>query len=64
MTVQRLESLTWWMIFGGMVVFGLGMSVQEADDTLGVMLMVGGVVLTGAGCVMVWVRSRMPPSSK
>ena len=59
MSVERMESLTWVLIFGGMAVFGLGVSVQQADDFLGTMLMVGGAVFAAAGCVLVWVRSRI-----
>jgi hypothetical protein len=59
MSTARIESLTWVLIFGGMAVFGLGISVQEADDFLGTMLMVGGGVIVAAGCVLVWIRSRI-----
>jgi hypothetical protein len=59
MSTARIESLTWVLIFGGMAVFGLGISVLQADDFLGTMLMVGGGAITAAGCVLVWVRSRI-----
>ncbi len=59
MTVGRIESLTWLLIYAGMALCALGVSLQRIDATIG--WIVGGVGLAGivAGAVLVYVRSRM-----
>ena len=59
MSIARVDQLVWVLIFGGMIVFGLGLSVGHSDDTLGWGFMVFGALLVVAGAVLVWVRSRM-----
>jgi hypothetical protein len=59
MSVARIETLTWVLIFAGLATLGLGWSVQRSDDLLGWVLMGGGIVAMGAGALLVWVRSRM-----
>ena len=59
MSIQRVESWVWLLIYGGMGLLGLGLSVQRTNAPLGWgMVVVGGVVAT-VGVVLIWVRSRM-----
>jgi hypothetical protein len=61
MRAARVDVLVWVLIFGGLLVAGLGLAVQRADDVLGWVIVVVGAVLAAAGAVLVWVRSRMAP---
>ena len=59
MSIQRVESWVWMLIYGGMGLLGLGLSVQRTNAPLGWAMValggLGGVV----GVVLIWVRSRM-----
>ena len=57
--MARIETLTWVLIFAGLVTIGLGWSVQRSDDTLGWALMACGAIAMVVGALLVWVRSRM-----
>lgn len=63
MNIQRVESWVWMLIYGGMGLLGLGLSVQRTNAPLGW----GMVALGGAGAligvVLIWVRSRMKDGS-
>ena len=59
MSIQRVESWVWLLIYGGMGVLGLGLSVQGNDAPLGWGMIVLGGVFTLIGVVLIWVRSRM-----
>jgi vacuolar-type H+-ATPase subunit I/STV1 len=64
MSTARIERLTWYLIFGGLALFGLGFAVQRGDTLLGCVFIVVGAVLALAGAVLVWLRSRMPASGE
>lgn len=59
MTPQRLETLIWVLIYGGLLAVVFGLFVQRSLPATGWTLVVGGGVATVAGAVLVWVRSRM-----
>ena len=58
-SIARVNSYIWALIYGGMAVFGLGLSVGSSDDTLSWGLIGFGAVLVLAGVTLIWVRSRM-----
>ena len=58
--MARLHKIIWALIFGGLLFVILGLFVSQSDDAVGWMMMGGGVVLTVAGAVLVFVRSTMP----
>ena len=58
--MARLHKITWALIFGGLLSVILGIFVGATDDAVGWMMIIGGVVLTVAGAVLVYVRSTMP----
>ncbi|HKX40129.1 MAG TPA: hypothetical protein VJO99_03155 [Burkholderiaceae bacterium] len=61
---SRVEVWVWVLIYGGLLLLGLGLSAQRSDTAIGWVLIVAGVIATGAGAVLVWVRSRMNPSKE
>ena len=58
--MARLHKIIWALIFGGLLNVILGIFVSETDNAVGWMMMAGGVVLTVAGAVLIYVRSTMP----
>ena len=69
MNIQRVESWVWLLIYGGMGLLGLGLSVQRTNAPLGWAMVVlkvvwGGIRYTWPGCSGVCRPSvsTMPPS--
>lgn len=60
MSVNKLETTIWVLIFGGLVVFGLGFAVQAADAVLGWGMVIAGGCIAAVGAVLIVVRSRLP----
>ena len=58
-SASKLATLTWVLIFGGMLMLALGLVVRRNDADLGWGIAVVSVVAIGVGVVLVWVRSRM-----
>ncbi|MBV9890412.1 MAG: hypothetical protein JO090_05930 [Rhizobacter sp.] len=58
----RLDALVWTLVFGGLLVLGLGISLQRQGAGYGWAVVVAGAILVGAGAFFVWVRSRVPDS--
>ena len=58
MNTQRVETWVWVLVYLGLVLIGVGMSVQRSDATLGWAITAAGVVLEALGAVLIWVRSR------
>lgn len=63
MSTQKLEVAIWALIFGGLVVLGLGVAVQRSDAALGWGLIALGAVAAAVGVVLIIVRSRIPDRS-
>jgi len=59
MGTKRIDTWVWVLIFLGLIVLGVGLSVQRGDTALGWGIAAAGITLTAAGIVLVWVRSRM-----
>ena len=59
MTTKTIETLTWVLIYGGLLLLSLGAFVAERSAPLGTTLGVAGVGAAVAGAVLIWVRSRM-----
>ena len=58
--MARLHKIIWALIFGGLLSVIFGIFVSQTDNAVGWMMIIGGVVLTVAGAVLVYVRSTMP----
>ncbi len=59
MSTNALDTLIWVLIYGGLVVLGLGLAVQRSDAALGWGLVVAGGVIAVVGVLLVVVRARM-----
>lgn len=59
MTPARVEVLVWVLIYGGLLLVGLGLAVRRVHGPIAATLLVFGGALAAAGVVLIWVRSRM-----
>ena len=67
--LARLDSLVWILIFGGLLTLVLGIATHGEAVIAGWSLSVLGGIATGAGIVLIWVRSRLredpaPPADR
>ena len=60
-TTERIETLVWVFIYGGLFLVALGAALHRAGQSLGVVSIAGGGAFIVVGAVLVWVRSRLPP---
>ena len=58
---ERIETLVWVFIYGGLFLVALGAALHRAGQGLGVISIAGGGAFIVVGAVLVWVRSRLPP---
>ncbi|MGY4829450.1 hypothetical protein ACVNIS_12825 [Sphaerotilaceae bacterium SBD11-9] len=66
MKTSTVDVLIWVLIYGGLILVALGLSVQRTDDGLGYGVLVAGAVVAAAGFALIYVRSRMkelPPTN-
>ena len=61
MSAQRIETLTWVLIYGGLVSLSLGWFVTPQQGPWGELMIFGGFIAAAAGVVLIVVRSRMKP---
>jgi hypothetical protein len=59
MVIKQIESLTWALIYGGLVSLILGWFLAPLQGPWGELLMTGGAGAAVAGVVLIFVRSRM-----
>jgi len=59
LTSQRLHTIIWVLVYGGLLTLVLGLSVQRSDDDLGWSMVAAGLVLALLGFALVFVRARM-----
>jgi len=59
MRAATVETLVWVLIYGGLLLGGLGLFVAREGSALGMVMVVVGAVALLAGIVLVWVRPRM-----
>lgn len=60
MSTQKLEVAIWVLIFGGLVLLGLGIAVQRSDASLGWVMIAAGAIGAAVGVLLIVVRSRIP----
>lgn len=58
-TVAWIERLIWTLIYGGLFTAVIGLATRSRDAASGWALVVAGAVVTVAGVVLIWVRSRL-----
>jgi sulfite exporter TauE/SafE len=61
---QRIEKWCWILIFLGMILLALGLSVQRSDVALGWGIAAPGLLMIVVGIVLIWIRSRMKNSKE
>jgi formate hydrogenlyase subunit 3/multisubunit Na+/H+ antiporter MnhD subunit len=59
MSAQRIETLTWVLIYGGIFGLCLGWFMTPQQGPWGELLISGGMVSAVVGIVLIVVRSRM-----
>lgn len=60
MSAAGVEKLVWVLIYGGLIVVGLGAALLRGErDALGWSLVLGGGTAAAIGVLLIWVRSRM-----
>ncbi len=59
MSARKVETWVWVLVYGGMIVLGVGLAVQGSDAATGWLIACAGGVLVALGALLVWVRSRM-----
>ena len=57
---SRIEKWVWVLIYGGLLLLGLGLFVMRADPALGWALMAAGAAGAVAGGLLVFVRAGRP----
>jgi hypothetical protein len=64
MTPKRLQTWVWLLIYAGIILLALGLSVQRSDASLGWGIAAPGMASIALGIVLIWVRSRMKTDTK
>ncbi len=59
MKASTVDTLIWVLVYGGLILLGLGLSVQRTDNGMGFGLAVIGGVVAVIGFALIYVRSRM-----
>ena len=59
MKTKKVEKWVWILIYGGLLVMGLGIAMERHGGDLGHLLVVGGIAAAAGGVALIFVRSRM-----
>ncbi len=55
----RVQKWVWILIYLGMILLALGLSVQRSDASIGWVIAALGIAAIGVGILLIWIRSRM-----
>jgi hypothetical protein len=58
LTLARLEALIWVLIYAGLLLLALGLSLRGVDRALSGGVAAGGCALAALGVFLIWLRSR------
>jgi len=58
MKTRAIETLTWVLIYGGLLAVCLGIAVRRGAEPLGTTLLTGGGIVAAVGFALIYVRSR------
>ena len=61
MPTQRIETLIWLLIYGGLICMSLGWFITPKQGPWGELMITGGIIATIVGVVLIFVRSKMKP---
>ena len=59
MNTRRIDTWVWALIYLGMILLALGLSMRREGASLGWGIAVLGMAPVAAGVVLIWVRSRL-----
>jgi hypothetical protein len=59
MKTSTIETWVWILIYGGLLVMGLGLATQRQGGQLGHLLVIAGIAAAVGGVVLIFLRSRM-----
>lgn len=59
MKTTSIEKWTWWLIYVGLGMVGLGLAVQRRDESVGWPFIVLGGVAVALGVLLIFLRSRI-----
>jgi len=59
MNAKSIQKWVWILIYAGIFLLALGLSVQRSDAALGWGIAAPGIAAIALGIVLIWVRSRM-----
>jgi hypothetical protein len=57
--IAKVQVWIWVLIYLGLILLALGLSVRGSDASMGWGIAASGVTLGVVGMVLIWVRSRM-----
>lgn len=60
--LQRLQTLIWVLIFGGLLAVVYGLSLQRYEPAAGLGFTLGGALAAAVGAVLIVVRARLKAS--
>ena len=63
-STQRIGTLIWVLIYGGLLSAGLGIALERGGQGFGWGVAIGGATAALAGMVLIWIRSRMSDSAE
>ena len=63
MSSQKIETLTWVLIYAGLLAFSLGWFVEARSAPAGRVLMIGGGLAAAVGIVLIFLRARRGEAS-
>jgi hypothetical protein len=55
----RLDAIVWTLVYGGLLVVGVGIALQRNGAGYGWGVVVAGALVVAAGVVCLWLRSRI-----
>lgn len=61
MSAQKIETLTWVLIYGGLLTLCLGWFLRPTDGPWGELLIASGAIAAAVGVALIFIRSRMKP---
>ena len=59
MKPSTVEVLVWVLLYGGLILIALGLSIARSETALGWGVVTAGGMASAAGAVLIYVRSRM-----
>ena len=59
LSVAKVEVLIWVLIYGGLLVFAVGLALREVHGVMAGSVSLGGLAALAVGIALIWYRSRL-----